>query len=60
MTDLVTPIVQSVERAPTASDGHTHNFDKTYAAIVQLQNQDVAGSQKFQTDMAAVNQKLHG
>jgi hypothetical protein len=55
----IAPIIQSVEQAQTSGDGHTHNFDKTYTAIVQLQHQDAASPQQFTQDMAQVNQKLH-
>jgi hypothetical protein len=55
----VTPVVQSVEHAQTSRDGHTHNFDQTYAAIVQLQHQDSAHPQQFTQDMAEANRRLH-
>jgi hypothetical protein len=59
MSDRTNNIVQSIERAPASSDGHTHNFEQAYRQIVQMQNQD-GGPQShlFKQDMADVNRQL--
>lgn len=59
MSDDISRVVQNVEQSRTSRDGHTHNFEQTYASIAQLQNHDAATPGKFNQDLATVNQRLH-